>query len=35
VVAHFTALPLWGSAAIAGLIGGALQPLLFKNLKYA
>ena len=30
-----TTLPLWGSAVIAGLLGGALQPLLFKNLKYA
>ena len=30
-----TTLPLWACAAIAGLIGGASQPLLFKNLKYA
>ncbi len=34
-VAKLATLPLWGSAAIAGFIGGALQPLLFKNLKYA
>jgi len=34
-VAYFTSLPLWVSAAIAGLVGGMLQPLLFKNLKYA
>ena len=27
-------LPLWISAALAGFIGGALQPYLFKDLKY-
>jgi energy-converting hydrogenase Eha subunit A len=27
-------LPLVASAALGGLIGGALQPYLFKNLKY-
>ena len=27
-------LPLWASAALAGFIGGALQPYLFKDLKY-
>ncbi len=26
--------PLWSAALIAGLIGGALQPYLFKNLRY-
>ncbi len=28
-------LPLWLSAVIAGLIGGGVQPYLFKDLKYA
>ena len=27
-------LPLWLAAIIAGLVGGALQPYLFKNLKF-
>ncbi len=31
----FAPIPLWAAAAIAGLIGGALQPYLFKDLKYA
>ena len=26
--------PLWIAAACAGFIGGALQPYLFKNLRY-
>ena len=26
--------PLWAAALIAGLIGGALQPYLFKDLRY-
>ena len=26
--------PLWVAALIAGLIGGALQPYLFKDLRY-
>jgi len=26
--------PLAGAAAVAGLIGGALQPYLFKDLRY-
>jgi hypothetical protein len=26
--------PLWFAALIAGLIGGALQPYLFKDLRY-
>ena len=26
--------PLWVAAAIAGFAGGALQPYLFKDLKY-
>lgn len=25
---------LWGAGAAAGFLGGALQPFLFKNLKY-
>ncbi len=28
-------LELWMTAAIGGLIGGFIQPFLFKNLKYA
>jgi len=31
----FAPIPLWAAAAIAGLIGGMLQPYLFKDLKYA
>ena len=27
--------PIWIAALGAGLIGGALQPFLFRNLKYA
>ena len=27
--------PLWLAALIAALIGGALQPYLFRNLRYA
>ena len=27
--------PLWLAALLAGLAGGALQPYLFKNLRYA
>lgn len=27
--------PLWMAAGVAGLAGGALQPWLFRNLKYA
>ena len=27
-------IPLWGAAAVAGFLGGGLQPYLFKNLKY-
>ena len=26
--------PLWGASLIAGLVGGALQPYLFKDLRY-
>ena len=28
-------LPIWISAAIGGLVSGVLQPILFKDLKYA
>ncbi len=31
----FAGLPLWASAGLAGLVGGALQPWLFRDLKYA
>lgn len=26
--------PLWTAAAVAGFIGGGLQPLLFKTIRY-
>jgi len=26
--------PLWAAALVAGLVGGALQPYLFKDLRY-
>jgi len=26
--------PLWASALVAGLVGGGLQPFLFKDLRY-
>ena len=26
--------PLWAAALVAGLLGGALQPWLFKDLRY-
>ena len=32
--AKLATLPLWAAAAIAGFLGGALQPYLFKNLRY-
>ncbi|MBL1405672.1 MAG: hypothetical protein COC00_006775 [Rhizobiales bacterium] len=35
VAMHFAGLPLWVSAIIGGAIGGAAQPFLFKDLKYA
>lgn len=34
VVLATVGLPLAGAAAIAGLAGGALQPYLFKDLRY-
>lgn len=34
VVAAKAGAPLWLAALIAGLIGGGLQPYLFKDLRY-
>lgn len=34
VALAYSALPLWGAALAAGFIGGALQPYLFRNLRY-
>ncbi|HVY99796.1 MAG TPA: hypothetical protein VHA35_09855 [Dongiaceae bacterium] len=34
VVLVLLGLPLLAAAAIAGLVGGAIQPYLFRNLKY-
>jgi hypothetical protein len=34
IVAAKLGLPLWASAILAGLVGGALQPYLFKDLRY-
>ena len=34
LAAHKLGLPAWGAAAITGLVGGGLQPFLFKDLKY-
>lgn len=34
VAAQYAELPLWSSAAVAGFVGGSLQPYLFKNLRY-
>jgi len=34
VAAALAGAPAWLAAAIAGLLGGALQPYLFRNLKY-
>jgi hypothetical protein len=27
-------LPLWTAALVAGFVGGAVQPVLFKNIRY-
>jgi hypothetical protein len=27
-------MPLWSAALVAGLVGGAVQPFLFKDLKF-
>ena len=35
VVLAKVGVPLWLAVLAASLAGGALQPLLFKNLKYA
>jgi uncharacterized protein (DUF983 family) len=34
VVAAIAGLPVWAAALVAGLCGGALQPYLFKDLRY-
>lgn len=34
IVLGFLGAPIWGAAIVAGLIGGALQPYLFRDLKY-
>lgn len=31
---RFGGLPHWAAAAIAGFIGGSIQPFLFRNLRY-
>lgn len=32
--ALYAGLPLWMAAAVAGFLGGAFQPFLFRNLRY-
>jgi len=34
ILAKFAPLPLWAAAVFAGLVGGAIQPYLFRNLRY-
>lgn len=34
LVLSFAGLPLWAAGLVAGFAGGALQPVLFKNLRY-
>ena len=34
VVLAVAGLPVAGAAAVAGIVGGALQPYLFKDLRY-
>ena len=34
VAAAKLGLPLWAAAVLAGFVGGALQPYLFKDLRY-
>ncbi|MDX2288882.1 MAG: hypothetical protein NW217_08695 [Hyphomicrobiaceae bacterium] len=31
---HLAGLPYWGAAALAGFVGGAVQPYLFRDLRY-
>ena len=31
---RFAGLPYWAAAAVAGFLGGALQPYLFRDLRY-
>lgn len=35
LVAAAQVIPLWGAAIAGGAVSGALQPYLFKDLKYA
>lgn len=34
LVALSYVVPLWAAVCVAGAVGGALQPVLFKDLKY-
>lgn len=34
IALRFGGLPHWTAAAIAGFIGGSIQPYLFRNLRY-
>jgi hypothetical protein len=34
VIAALLGAPLWAAALFAGLLGGALQPYLFRDLRY-
>jgi len=34
LAARVAGLPYWAAAAIAGFLGGALQPRLFRDLRY-
>ncbi len=33
--AAFAGIPQWAAGGLAGVVGGLLQPWLFRNLKYA
>jgi hypothetical protein len=35
IAAHkFAGLPYWAAASVAGFLGGAIQPYLFRDLRY-
>lgn len=34
LISKIAGAPLWSAALIAGFVGGALQPYLFKDLRY-
>lgn len=34
ILLAWAGLPLWAAGLVAGLVSGALQPVLFKNLRY-